>query len=157
MKAIRSSPVFKKILHLEIEPQILREIFFKVDFIFLDTHGHPVGVALANIVSKSVSLFDKLPQLVYFEAVAASLAEFFLSEGVEPDRKLAELFVRCVEEELESADLSVIKSTLQAYFDGYTKYFYILGYELGRIADKAFQLFASQIIVLHDRSIKYGM
>lgn len=157
MKAVRSSPVFKKILLLEIDPQILRQIFFKVDYTFLDKHGHPVGAALANIVSKSVSLFDKLPQPVYFEAVAVSLAEFFLSEGVEPDRKLAELYVRCVEEELESADLSDTESTLQAYFDGYIKYFSILGYELDLIIDKAFELFASQVIILYDRSIKYGV
>lgn len=117
----------------------------------LDAKGHPVAAALANIISKCASLFDYLTNNVYFTAVATSLAEFLISEKVKLNRNLAIQYVRCVEKQLDNADLNDAESILQAYVDGYLNYLSLFEFEFDIIVDKLLQVFASQLIVLSDR------
>lgn len=153
LKALLKSPKIREVWHKKIDSDTTRVLFFKLGSFFLKKYGHQAPEAFANIVSKCASLFDKLTQKVYFEAVAISLAEFLISEKFELDKHLAQRYAQCVAKEMENANLSDTESYLQAYLDGYTYYLLSFGYKIDLIIDKTFELFGSRLIAMND-SIK---
>lgn len=150
LNGLQTLPKVKAIWDFQFDRATSRAEFFNVVNVFLWNINYPVSSALANIVSKSASLFDTLSIKVFAKAVVISLAEFLLSRNIQIDISHVQRYLSYIEIAFQSADISSANSILASFLAGYGNFIASFGFKLVDEINQAIELFASELIVLHD-------
>lgn len=128
-----------------------RALFFKLGKAFLTEHNHPAATALANVLSKSASLFEKFYMNSYFEFIHVyiSLGQFLVSRGVSIDINTAAGYVNSLENALDKGNISA-ETILQSFLVGYNDFVTSQGFNIDDVVNDLIILLSSQLIILDD-------
>lgn len=151
LEGLKADFQVQKIWNSAPNSNTIRKIYFRSMNQVFSENNAAVPAALANIVSKGASLFNRLDKKTYFESDAVSIGQYLISKGIPLTAAAAKGYVDAISKAIAVGDISSPEAEFETLIIGWENFFVPYGFQVKDYQNDLIILFTNHLINLYDK------